>query len=252
MSFIVVIPARYESTRLPGKPLLDIAGKPMLQHVVDRARESQASEVVVATDNVRIEQYCQLMSIPVCMTSDQHQSGTDRIEEVCRQRQLDDATIVVNVQGDEPMIPPAVINQVAANLQTHPEAGICTLYETMDSMEQVLDPNAVKVVTDARGMALYFSRSPIPYPRDSVSAEQPLQSCDPGLFRRHVGIYAYRVAVLHDFVRWAPSALEQTEKLEQLRALENGVRIHAERSCELIPAGVDTHTDLDKIRMLLA
>lgn len=248
MSFIVVIPARYQSSRLPGKPLLDIAGKPMLQHVVERARKSQARDVVVATDDQRIQAFCQQMQIPVCMTSSSHQSGTDRIEEVCRQLGLDDDEIVVNVQGDEPMIPPAVIDQVAGNLKMEKRAGICTLYEVMQDKQEVLNPNAVKVVVDEHGMALYFSRAMIPFPRDDADS----QALDPAQFKRHIGIYAYRVNVLRQFVSWPRGKLEQLEKLEQLRAMEQGVRIHIEACCENMPAGVDTPEDLNNVRMLLA
>lgn len=252
MSFVVVIPARYQSTRLPGKPLLEVAGKPILQHVVEKARQSGADEVIVATDDQRIKQYCDLMGIPVCMTAADHQSGTDRIEEVCRLKAYAADRVIVNVQGDEPMIPPAVIDQVADNLDSRPDYGICTLYEPMEFMPHVLDPNAVKVVTSESGRALYFSRAPIPWPRDAVIQAGNIKAVDAGNFKRHVGIYAYRASVLQQFVGWAPSPLEEQEKLEQLRALENGVLIHAEQACHSIPPGVDTRQDLDNLRVLLA
>lgn len=245
MSFIVVIPARYQSTRLPGKPLLDIAGKPMLHHVVERAAASAAAAVYVATDDERIRQSCQALGDRVIMTSAQHQSGTDRIEEVARKLALPDDAIVVNVQGDEPMIPPAVINQVATDLADHPEAQICTLFENIDSDEDVMNPNIVKVVTDNAGYALYFSRAPIPYPRGNHALKN-LEG-----YKRHIGIYAYRVKVLHDFVSWPRGDLEAAEQLEQLRALANQRRIHVQKACAAIPAGVDTPEDLDKVRALL-
>lgn len=245
MSFIVVIPARYQSTRLPGKPLLDIAGKPMLHHVVERACASAADAVYVATDDARIQASCQVLGDRVVMTSADHQSGTDRIEEVARKLALPDDAIVVNVQGDEPMLPPEVINQVAADLQAHPDARISTLFEDIDSDADVLNPNIVKVVADNSSYALYFSRAPIPYPRDN-----PGQVNLAG-YKRHIGIYAYRVSVLHDFVAWPRSDLENTEKLEQLRALANGARIHVQKACAPIPAGVDTQEDLDMVRALL-
>ncbi|MEX2367464.1 MAG: 3-deoxy-manno-octulosonate cytidylyltransferase [Pseudohongiellaceae bacterium] len=253
MSFIVVIPARYSSTRLPGKPLLEIAGKPMLDHVVQRARQSRADEVYVATDDERIRRACEISGTPVCMTSSAHQTGTDRIEEVCRQLELDDEKIVVNVQGDEPLMPPSVINQVAENMEKHPAAGICTLYEPISSSHQFQDPNVVKVVTDTQGMALYFSRAMIPFPRDEMKLQENLDlaGLSPGLIKRHVGLYAYRAGVLHQFVQWPVEALEAAEKLEQLRALYNGIRIHVDQACEPIVSGVDTEEDLIMIREII-
>lgn len=253
MSFTIVIPARYASTRLPGKPLLEIGGKAMVHHVVDRARESQADRVVVATDDNRVSDYCQQHGIEVVMTSASHLSGTDRIEEVSHKLGLGADDIVVNVQGDEPLIPASVINQVSDNLDFYPEAGICTLYETMQSFDEVTNPGMVKVVTDSKGFALFFSRSMIPFPRDEVTNRD---ACDSlailGNWKRHIGIYAYRVKVLYDFVTWPEGQLEGLEKLEQLRAMENGVRIHAEESCESIPAGVDTEADLALAREVIA
>lgn len=243
--FIVVIPARYQSTRLPGKPLLDIAGKPMLLHVVERARASAASAVYVATDDERIADVCAAADVPVCMTNANHSTGTDRIEEVTRLLKLDSNTIVVNVQGDEPLIPPAVINQVASNLASRQDAGICTLFSSVHSEAEFYNPNAVKLVTDTQGMVLYFSRAPIPFPRDGFSPATLAQA------RRHIGLYAYRVAVLQQFVSWPLSQLEEQEKLEQLRAMSNGIGIHAELSCAAIPAGVDTAEDLAAVRHLL-
>lgn len=244
--FVVVIPARFQSQRLPGKPLLDIAGKPMVLHVVERARRSAASAVFVATDDSRIAEVCQQAGVTVCMTAATHPTGTDRIEEVTRQLGLARDAIVVNVQGDEPLIPPLVIDQVAANLAARPDTGICTLYTAVDSVDELLNPNAVKLVTDAAGRVLYFSRAPIPWPRDGHTAQSL------ALAKRHIGLYAYRVAVLQQFVRWPPAALEETEKLEQLRAMANGIGIHAELCGAPIPAGVDTPADLEQVRRLLA
>jgi 3-deoxy-manno-octulosonate cytidylyltransferase (CMP-KDO synthetase) len=245
VDFKVIIPARYHSSRLPGKPMLDIAGKPMLLHVVDRARASKARSVHVATDDERIARLCEQEGVSVCMTSSLHTTGTDRIEEAARLLQLDDNAIVVNVQGDEPLIPPAVINQVAENLAARPEVGICTLHTPVVSLDEFLNPNAVKLVTDLQGRVLYFSRAPIPHARDEA-ASASVQTA-----MRHVGLYAYRVSVLRLFVAWPPSALEQLEKLEQLRAMSNGVPIHAGLCCEPIPAGVDTPEDLAAVRQLL-
>jgi 3-deoxy-manno-octulosonate cytidylyltransferase (CMP-KDO synthetase) len=237
----VVIPARYAATRLPGKPLLDIGGKPMLQHTWERASESSAERVIVATDDTRIEAAAKGFGAEVCMTSAEHRSGTDRIQEVTRKLGFADEHIVVNVQADEPLIPPAVIEQVAANLDIH-EAGIATLCETITSADEVANPNAVKVVMSRSGRALYFSRSTIPH----------AASASAGNCYRHIGLYAYRVEVLNRFVTWPASSLELTEKLEQLRALDNDVLIHVEPSRESIPAGVDTEQDLEAVRRLLA
>ena len=251
MSFSVIIPARYASTRLPGKPLLDIAGKPMVQRVYEQACLSQADRVIIATDDQRIAEAADLFGAEVCMTSEEHESGTDRLQEVVSQLGLADDHIVVNVQGDEPLIPPAVINQVAANLAKNTEAGISTLAEQIETAAAVFDPNAVKVVMDQHGRALYFSRAPIPYCRDGgwdQSTEKELPQT--AKYFRHVGIYAYRVAFLNQFITWQPSSLEVTEKLEQLRAMENGIAIHVAESCEAIPAGVDTQADLDGVRAL--
>lgn len=242
MSFTVVIPARYQSTRLPGKPLLEIAGKPMLHHVVERALASNASAVYVATDDERIKTSLEALGDNVIMTSPDHQSGTDRIEEVARKINLGDEDIVVNVQGDEPLIPPEVINQVANDMANHKDARICTLYENLEDEEDIGNPNNVKVVTDDEGYALYFSRAVVPHRRDPDSHYD---------YKRHIGIYAYRVSVLHDFVRWPHGTLEQVEALEQLRAMANGTRIHVQKACAEIPAGVDTQEDLDKVRALL-
>lgn len=244
MSFVVVIPARYQSSRLPGKPLLDIAGKPMIQHVVDRAHESEAEAVYVATDDERIQKACKQFGTEVILTSKEHQSGTDRIEEVARQLSLPDDAAVINVQGDEPMIPPEVINQVGHDLDTHPDAQICTLFEDLEEHEDILNPHNVKVVTDNKGYALYFSRAPIPFPR---SGENEMKG-----YKRHIGIYGYRVKLLHDFVSWPHSSLEESEQLEQLRALSNNVKIHLQKACTSMPAGVDTEEDLEKTRALFA
>lgn len=242
MSFSVVIPARYAATRLPAKPLLDICGKPMIQHTFERAKESGAAAVYIATDDTRIRDVAVGFGAEVCMTADTHRSGTDRIQEVAATLNMPEDHIVVNVQADEPLIPPAVIDQVASNLQAHPEVGIATLCETITDKHEITDPNAVKVVMSERGYALYFSRSTIPW-QASASAK----NC-----YRHVGIYAYRVAVLNQFVQWPVSELELDEKLEQLRALYHDVRIHVAVSDLKIPAGVDTERDLDAVRAFLA
>ena len=247
MSFTVVIPARHGSTRLPGKPLLDIAGKTMVQRVWEQASKSNASEVVIATDDSRIYQLAQEFGASACMTSPDHPSGTDRLQEVAAQLGWDDEQIVVNVQGDEPLIPPAVIDQVALNLGNHERAGIATLCEDIRELEELVNPNAVKVVFDAQGMALYFSRATIPWPRDQFMSDSQAMP-DTGNWYRHIGIYAYRTGFLHQYVTWQPSPLELLEHLEQLRALYNGVDIHVARALQNVPGGVDTQADLDAIR----
>ena len=252
MSFSVVIPARYASSRFPGKPLADLAGKPMLQHVYERACESEAVRVIIATDDERIANVAQNFGAEVCMTSDDHPSGTDRLQEVVHKLGFYADDIVVNVQGDEPLIPPRIINQVAHNLMALPMAGIATLSEPIETVDALVNPNVVKVVTDHQGMALYFSRAPIPWPRDSFMSEVGRSTMPEGFsWQRHIGLYAYRVKLLNDFVRWLPAPLEQTECLEQLRALWNGVGIHVDAADETPPAGVDTPEDLERIRQLL-
>ncbi len=249
MSFLVVIPARYASTRLPGKPLSELEGQSMIRRVYQRACDSAAQRVVVATDDERVAGEVRSFGGEVCMTSADHESGTDRIEEVAAQLQLDDEQIVVNVQGDEPLIPPLVIDQVAHNLAARAAADIATLATPITEGEQFTDPNAVKVVCDRQGYALYFSRAPIPWPRDEVAAEADALPAAGAL--RHLGIYAYRVSFLRRFITWPVTPLEATEKLEQLRALEHGVKIHVDEAREIPPPGVDTPQDLEKVRDLL-
>lgn len=250
MSFTVVIPARYGSTRLPGKPLLDIAGKPMVQRVWEQARLSGAGQVVIATDDPRIEQAAAAFGAQVCMTSAEHPSGTDRLQQVADDLGWPDEHIVVNVQGDEPLIPPAVIDQVAANLAANPQAGIATLYEAIGNIDELTDPNAVKVVTDVHGMAMYFSRATIPWPRDAFLQDDSAMPAQ-GQWSRHIGIYAYRTGFLHEYVTWEPAPVERLEQLEQLRALYNGVGIYVARAVEAVPGGVDTAEDLAAVRALL-
>lgn len=249
-AFTVVIPARFASSRLPGKPLQDIAGKPMIQHVWEQAQKSSAQRVVVATDDSRIVEACQGFGAEVVMTRVDHNSGTDRLAEVAGQLGLDSDAIVVNVQGDEPLIPPIIIDQVAANLAANPQAGIATLAEPIDDVQALFNPNVVKVVTDKQGLALTFSRAPLAWARDAFAkSRDELPEGVP--YRRHIGIYAYRVGFLHDFVAWGPCWLEDTECLEQLRALWNGVRIHVADALEAPAAGVDTAEDLERVRRLL-
>ena len=250
MAYTVVIPARYGSTRLPGKPLLDILGKTMVQRVWEQAQSSAAERVVIATDDERIVSAAQVFGAEVCMTRPEHPSGTDRLQQVVDELGLPDDHIVVNVQGDEPLIPPQVIDQVAANLEQHTAAGIATLCEEISDIAELISPNAVKVVRDNCGMALYFSRAAVPYPRDAFLQDQSVMPAS-GHWYRHIGIYAYRTGFLHRYVNWPPAPQEQLECLEQLRALHHGVGIHVDEACQRVPAGVDTEDDLAVVRDVL-
>jgi 3-deoxy-manno-octulosonate cytidylyltransferase (CMP-KDO synthetase) len=244
--FRIVIPARYASTRLPGKALLPLAGRPMIQWVCERAASSGAAEVLVATDDERIVAACAAFGMRAVLTSPAHPSGTDRIAEVARQRGWDPRDIVVNVQGDEPLVPPAAIAQVARLLAEHEGAHVATLAAPVESLAEFLDPNAVKVVADRAGRALYFSRAPIPWDRDHAAGALASQSSYAGA-RRHIGLYAYRVEALARLAALPPTPLERLEKLEQLRALENGLVIQVADACERPPAGVDTSGDLERV-----
>lgn len=253
MTFKVVIPARYASARLPAKPLLDIAGRPMIQWVVAAAAQSGADEVLVATDDERIAAAAldprSGRSIAV-MTSTNHLSGTDRIAEVASRRSWDTRTIVVNVQGDEPLLPPALVGQVAALLDRHADADIATLSTPITSLQEFLDPNVVKVVTAANGAALYFSRAPIPWTRDAALQGLASQTSFAGA-QRHLGIYAYRVDALRRMTALPAGELELTERLEQLRALQAGMKLVVAVASVTPPAGVDTESDLIRVRAVL-
>jgi 3-deoxy-manno-octulosonate cytidylyltransferase (CMP-KDO synthetase) len=244
--FHVVIPARYAAARLPGKPLLAIAGKPLIQWVWESALASGAVSVTVATDDERIRTAAALFGADCVMTSAAHASGTDRIAEVVRIRGFAADDVVVNLQGDEPLMPPSVIAAVAMTLQ--PTIDIATAVAPIEDLAQFLDPNCVKALRALDGRALYFSRAPVPWPRDHVLGR-------PTVFAgawRHIGIYAYRSRSLLEFSAWAPTALETTEKLEQLRALEHGMTIQLLALAEAPPAGVDTPDDLERVRAQLA
>lgn len=252
MDFRVVIPARYASQRLPGKPLLDIAGRPMIEHVYRRACESGALEVVVATDDARIARAAEAFGAEVCMTSAQHASGTDRIAEVARLRGWADEAVVVNLQGDEPLMPPGLLRQVAETLLAHPAADMATLAAALRDAGQLFDPNTVKVVLDRDGYALYFSRATIPWHRDRFArGTQPEPDWSEGILR-HLGIYAYRAGFLAGYAELPASPLERIESLEQLRVLWNGGRIAVDVANEAPPAGVDTAEDLERVRAVLA
>ncbi len=248
--FRVVIPARYASTRLPGKALLMIAGKPMIQWVYERARASRAHEVLVATDDPLIARAAHSFGAETVMTAATHNSGTDRIAQVAQLRGWAESDLVVNVQGDEPLIPPASIDQVGSLLESHPAAGIATLATPIGSLAELMDPNAVKVVTDGEGRALYFSRAPIPWDAEGAPAGTDGQTSFAGA-RRHVGIYGYRVGSLLRLAALARSPLERQEKLEQLRALENGLEIRVADSLEQPGPDVNTAADLERVSVLL-
>jgi len=246
MAFKVVIPARYGSSRLPAKPLLDIAGKPMVIRVAEQALASGADTVVVATDHPAIHDIVGQHGVEVVMTRDDHPSGTDRIAEVVSLCGWADEEIVVNVQGDEPLISPILIREVAHNLASHLEASMATAGHAIHDKVAMLNPNVVKLVMDAEGHAMYFSRAPIPYPRDAFAANQDIPS---GIdVYRHIGIYAYKSGFLKTYSALQPSMLEQAESLEQLRVLWHGFKISVAITSHAPATGVDTAQDLEHVR----
>ncbi len=280
MPYTIIIPSRYSSERLPGKALKEIAGKPMIQRVYEQASKSSAKEVLVATDDKRIADAVRDFGGQFVMTRSSHQSGTDRLQQVVQEKSYADDHVIVNVQGDEPLIPPAAIDQVAELLLADCEvknnrgyakgtgdkqrntlkAGMATLCEPITDADTLFDPNAVKVVRNTQGFALYFSRAPIPWQRgwapltDEMDEQQKEQAMAKALTEgiqwfRHIGIYAYRVEVLNQFVDWPMSRLECAESLEQLRVLENGVSIRCAEASVNMPAGVDTAEDLARVRL---
>lgn len=244
--FKVVIPARYGSTRLPGKPMREIAGKPMIQHVCERAQEANAEQIVVATDDKRIFDFVLSLGIDVVMTSEQHQSGTERINEVAEILNWSEDNIIVNLQGDEPLVPPTLIQSVAHELGNQQQSGMATLASRISEVEEIFDPNAVKVVLDKDRYALYFSRAPIPWDRKSFSTIEKNMSADFPYFR-HIGMYAYTVNFLKRYCRWEPSKFEEIESLEQLRVLWHGESILVKVVDQAPEAGVDTESDLLRI-----
>ena len=245
---VLVIPARYASTRLPGKPLRDLAGKPMIQHVYERAQEAAEEvgfeEIIIATDDQRIKEACENFGAEVCMTSKDHETGSDRLAEVVALKQWADDTIVVNLQGDEPLTPISSLKQVAANLADHPESSIATLSTPIATDAEYKAPNVVKVVTDKQGLALYFSRAAIPMQR-----EKEIEISE--FAQRHIGIYAYRASYLKSFASMDPCKIENLEKLEQLRAMWHGARIHVEVAEQVPGHGVDTEEDLKAVEKIL-
>jgi 3-deoxy-manno-octulosonate cytidylyltransferase (CMP-KDO synthetase) len=248
--FVVAIPARHASTRLPGKPLRLIAGEPMIVHVARRAREAGAIDVVVATDDQRIVDALASTGVRVCMTSIAHASGTDRLAECAALCHWPDDRIVVNLQGDEPLAPPAAIRLVATTLAAADGARIATLAAPIVHSTELFDPNCVKVVRDASGRAMTFSRAPVPWHRDAFAHDR--LAMPPGTWLRHIGLYAYRVAHLREFAAMPPGTLERIESLEQLRVLEAGWQIAVALAPEPVPAGVDTEEDLQRVIAMFA
>lgn len=248
-TFHVIIPARYESARLSGKLLLEIAGKTVLQHVYEQAVKSQAQSVTIATDDDRIASAATAFGADVCMTSSDHRNGTDRLAEAASIKGFADDELIVNVQADEPLIPPEIITQVAVNLETHSDASISTLYTRMTSLDDIFDTNHVKVVTDREGYAIYFSRAVIPWDRDNFTSESRALTSDSNYFL-HVGLYAYRVSFIKQYVNWAPCHLEQVERLEQLRALWYGHKIHVGMACVTPPPDINSQEDFDRVEKL--
>lgn len=252
MSFTVIIPARFASSRLPGKPLAEIAGKPMIQYVFEKAQQSGANRVIIATDNEKVAAVAQGFGAEVCMTSEHHNSGTERLAEVVEKLAISDDEIIVNIQGDEPLIPPVIVRQVAENLAKF-KVNMATLAVKIHDAEELFNPNVVKVLTDKDGYVLYFSRSVIPYDRDQFMGLQDITKATLAeVYLRHIGLYAYRAGFIKKYVQWAPTQLENLEKLEQLRVLWNGERIHVELAKEVPAVGVDTAEDLEKVRSILA
>ncbi|MDD5300889.1 MAG: 3-deoxy-manno-octulosonate cytidylyltransferase [Gallionella sp.] len=280
MDFHVVIPARHSSTRLPGKPLLAIAGKPMVVRVAEQAAQSGAQQIWIATDHHAIASVVHEHGFKACLTKESHASGTDRIAEVVEQRGWPDDTIVVNVQGDEPLIPPALIRAVAEHLHRHPECAVATACHPIHDEASMRNPNIVKAVLDQQGNALYFSRAPIPYPRDAFALPSPASGITSDLagvisqpsrmasssirgaggeglpeglpVLRHIGIYAYRAGFLRAYGQLAPTAIEHFEALEQLRVLYYGYKIGVHIAAQAPPAGVDTEQDLHAARQVFA
>lgn len=250
MRFRVVIPARMAASRLPGKPLLPLAGRPLIVHVVERARESGAEEVIVATDDARIREALAPLDVAVVMTSPAHASGTDRIAEVVARLGFGAEEIIVNLQGDEPLMPPALIDRVAATLAGAPEAAAASLCTPILAGAELADPNVVKVVLNARADALYFSRAPIPWQRDAFASGLPA-TLPPGTWLRHLGIYAYRAGLLARYAALPVPGIEGIEALEQLRLLHAGERIRMAIVEQPPPAGVDTPEDLSRVAAAL-
>jgi 3-deoxy-manno-octulosonate cytidylyltransferase (CMP-KDO synthetase) len=242
---VICLPARYQSSRLPGKPLIEIAGKPLIIWALESAAKIKAKQMVVATDDSRIQKLVESKGYQAIMTSDKHQSGTDRIAEVAKKLSWPDETIVVNYQADEPMIPRANIAQLINALSENPKAAIATLYQPIDNYPDLVNPNTVKLVSDEKDYALYFSRAAIPYSRNLFTQEKLDESIT---YKHHIGIYAYRAEFLKKFSQLQPSLLEKTESLEQLRAMSHGFRIITQQAKQCMPHGIDTEQDIERFK----
>ncbi len=251
MSFIVIIPARFESSRLLGKPLKDINGKPMIEWTWRQAHQSGAERIIIATESSEVQSVCEAFGAEVCLTGEQHQSGTERIAEVIEKMGLSDTDIIVNVQGDEPMLPPQLIHQVAEGLQSQPNIPMATLCESIEDIETVFDPHAVKVSRNVNQLAINFSRAPLPWSRDTFCDEIKTLP-ENWYYKRHIGLYAYRAGFVKQYVAWPECALEQVEKLEQLRVLWHGESILVLDALCDAGVGVDTPEDLETVRTLLS
>ncbi len=254
MDFRIIIPARYDSTRLPGKVLLDIAGMPMIQHVYERSVATGADSVVIATDDDRIAAAAEKFGAPVCMTESDHQSGTERLAEAVIALDYDKEDVVVSVQADEPLIPPQLIKDLATDLLAHDHAKVATMAAKITNPQDLMDPHVVKVVLNHRSFAVYFSRAPIPWDREHFSQPaddkmlQAALTAHANTYYRHIGLYAFRADFLETYANWTASPLEEIESLEQLRVLWHGYKIHVGVTELEVPSGVDTQADLDVIR----
>lgn len=249
MEFRVIIPARYASTRLPGKVLIDIGGKTMLQRVYERAVESGADSVVIATDDAKISKAARSFGAKVCMTSAEHQNGTERVAEAALAMDYSPEEIVVNVQGDQPFILPQAIRQVAEDLDKHDNVKVNSICERITDGKDLFDPSIIKVVLNWRNYAMYFSRAPIPWDIDSFKEAKKVAATE--FHYRHVGLYGFRVSFLQEYIEWSASPLEKMESLEQLRILWNGVRMHMVITKDRIPPEVNTPEDLKKVDQYL-
>lgn len=252
MSFSIIIPARYASSRLPGKPLLEIAGKPMIQHVYERATASGAEQVIIATDDKRIKQAAEWFGANVCMTAETHRSGTERLAEVIDTCNIDDDHIVINLQGDEPLLPPKCLQQVAKALEDDNEASVATLCTHITSVDEIFDPHAVKVVLDSRQHALYFTRAPVPWDRENFTEKPELTDEQLSVYRRHIGLYAYRAGFVKKYIELPQTELEKIESLEQLRVMWYGYSIVVPMAEEVPGPGVDTAEDLENVRKMMS
>lgn len=250
MSYTIIIPARYASTRLPGKPLRVLNGKPIIQHVYECACKTSANQIIIATDDARIEQAARSFDADVCMTASHHQSGTERIAEVLDKRNIPQDVIIVNLQGDEPLMPASCLEQVADLLKQNTQADVATLSTTIDSVTELFNSNVVKVVCDKNGNALYFSRAPVPWQRGEFEKQQAQLDID-FHWQRHIGLYAYRASYIKEYIRLSPSPIEQLESLEQLRVLWHGGRIAVGEAVEIPGPGIDTPEDLEQAAKLL-